>query len=153
LLGEDLKITGTIDIKILNRDNEVLKQWTQKNMILNTGILTLAQALAARSSIDFSYIAAGTRSTVASKTDTKLIDEVCRAEIIALTTNSIDTAIFGTYFDFSQAPGMVINEVGLVVNGTTNLNSGTFFARSVLDEPIEKTAENAFSITWAIRFE
>jgi len=150
-LSEVLRVSGTVTIVEYDKNNNVISEIKQKNLILAKGLQKLVGSLSLENGLNINYIAAGIGTPQPTESNTRLAEEISRAEVVSKASNNVDTVIYGAYFGFEKRAG-VITEVGLVSDGNERTDSGVFFSRTVLETPIVKTVSNAFSVTWAITF-
>lgn len=142
---------GYVDIKVFNRNKEVVQEIKHHNLIMKAGLTRIAAALTTNTVLTLSHIAYGASGAIPSQMDTKLIEEEGREEIFAKTARN-GKAIFGTYFGFEHSASNDVREFGLFSGGTEAPDSGILFARSTISDRIKKTTDMAFSITWTIEF-
>lgn len=129
---------------------EILKEIHKDNLVVNVGKNGFAKLLNGESGFTgaFNYLAVGTGANAPAVTDTTLQTELARTTIVGGTnsrTNNEVSAEF--YFGPTEANG-AIKEVGVFVDGTATVDSGTLFDRTLLD--LVKLSTNSLTITFTV---
>jgi hypothetical protein len=143
---------GHVDIKVFNRNNEVVRTISNHNLIMTAGLNKIAMALTTNTTLEITHIAYGSGSVVPTQSDTRLIEEEGRERVFAKTARGAK-AIFGTYFGFDHTADNPVCEFGLITDAPNDeAGSGILFARTTIGDSIIKSTDSAFSITWTIEF-
>lgn len=151
MFKETLRPRGKIYIEVYDLENRIVDKIEHSNLILESGLAALCSVIADNTAMNVNYIACGNGTADPAPSDTRLVNELSRAEIIAKVSRNSNSVLFGSYFGFEKEAG-IISEFGLVINGQPAGDTGTFLARSVIGNPVSKTNFNAFSITWVVTF-
>lgn len=147
-----IKATGEVHIKVVGADGVIKHNRTVKNLVVNAGLTLLANRIADAtpdSGCLVNYIAVGTGNTAPAAGNTTLVAENARKQV-ASRTNSTVTAAISTTFNAGEVPTSTIEELGLFIDGTGTVNSGTLLAR-VLDT-FAVTALDSVFVDWRITF-
>jgi hypothetical protein len=131
---------GRVSLQLYDKDNNLLQEQVKSNLIVNTGLAFLANALVTASASPFSYIGVGTGTNAPGPTDTTLQTEVARVAI----SNSVTGAICTMVVSLGSGVGTgALTEAG-VFNAAS---SGTMFSR-VEFSAVNKAPSDTLVITW-----
>ncbi len=121
-----------------------------KNLFVSSGKASIAQALRGNTTNNngqITYCAVGTGTNIPAANDTQLQTEVDRKQV-SVRTSTDNIAQFQTFFNQSEAIG-VLREAGLFGGlATDTINSGTLFSRLNINRT--KTANDTLTLTWSI---
>lgn len=142
MIKDTIKITGDVTIKLFNQDGSLKDTREIKNLVVTTGKEYIAGRMTGTATA-MSHMAAGAGTTAAAAGDTALQSELGR---VALTSGSTTGAVttYVASFPAGTATGAV-TEAG-VLNASSG---GTLLCRTVF-AVVNKGADDAMSITWAI---
>lgn len=137
--------TGTLEIKVYDKDGNLVQQATERNLIVNGGRNSLARLLGgAGAGKQIATIGFGTNGTAASPPDSALTGAFVKA-VSAVSYPQTGAVKFDWLLDYADANGTAIREFGLIAS------DGTLFSRKVRDL-ISKTAEIQIQGSWTIQF-
>ncbi len=152
MLTDTLKMEGRVLVQVY-RNSKLVQEFRQKNMILYNGIREFLQSIAERRSFNVNYICVGSQGDIPSSVNTQLATEVGRAPLVSTVYRESDNSVtYGSYFSVDGVQEGTFLEAGLVVNGSGMINTGILFSRTLLNTPIVKTNDTAFSVTWSLSF-
>jgi hypothetical protein len=143
MLQEQVKLTGQVSIRILDKDGNVKDERNIKNLVVTVGKEFIASRMVGTASNIMSHMAIGSDSTAAAVGNTGLGAELGR---VALTSGTASGAV-ATYvatFGAGVGTGAVV-EAGLF-NASS---SGTMLCRTVFSV-VNKGADDAMTITWQV---
>ena len=144
------KIKGIVNIQVLGKDGNVKAEYTDHNLVVNSGIALILDTLVNSNEHHPTHIALGTGTTATTNTDTALEVEAYR-KVITSETITGNSAKFATFIAFSDYEG-TISELGLFEDASDTAGSGTLFSRFIPTTAITKTAADALVISWTITF-
>lgn len=142
MFAEQIKITGQVSIVVTGEDGQVKDRREIKNLVVTTGKEFIAARMVGTPA-EMSHMALGAGNTAAANGDTALGSELGR---VALATDSATGAIvtYTASFPAGTATGAVVEA------GIFNASSGgTMLCRTVF-AVVNKGADDAMSVTWAI---
>lgn len=153
---------GTVSKKLIDkRTGEVVKEFTDHNLIVKTGRSTLIQMIAGKTITSVTHMAVGSGGTLDHTTnafnpidpkdgDEALAHKEYMAELISTTTNLEGTnpkVTFVGLFDCDKVDSL-INECGLFFKDQV-----TMFARHTFDTvSLRETSNFSLQISWTIEF-
>lgn len=150
-LNEALKLTGSVNIKLIGPDGVIKQEHTDHNLVVTVGKNYLAAWLAAATqSTEFmTFVGLGTNSSGPSSGDTTLGAELSGGGYSRSDgTLSSSTNVWTNTATFSPGNGTgAITEAGLFSAST----SGTMFARQVFSV-YNKAAGDTMVIVWSVTF-
>lgn len=142
MLNDQITITGQVNIVVTGKDGQVKDSRSIKNLVVTTG----KQFIAARmvgTPTGMSHMALGASSTAAAAGDTALGSQLGRVAL-ASATSSGAVVTYTASFPAGTATGAVVEA------GVFNASSGgTMLCRTVFSV-VNKGADDAMSVTWAI---
>lgn len=144
-----IKIKGELRVRVV-RDGKVIQEVSKKNLVVNAGLTLLANRLSDASPDSgclINYIAVGTGTDSPDAADTTLQTENAR-KAVASRTNSGAVAAISTVFNAGEVPTSTLKEVGIFIDATGTVDSGTLFARQNIDVAV--TAIDSVFIDWRI---
>ena len=122
--------------------HEIINEFRQSNLIVNTGYTAAAQSLAGVSGAAIVNVQVGTSTTTTAPTDTAITNAV---QVPVVSVEYPDFAVrFNFQINANQANGMSIAEWGLITA------DGRLFSRLVRDEIIAKTDAIEILGAWTI---
>ena len=144
MISDKLSPQGHVNMKIWDKSGNLIQEFHEKNLIVNTGKQSLALLLGDPASNEdkrITTIGFGTDLTSPSGTDTSLTGPFTKAlDGVSYSGTSI---VFAYTLELSENNGMAIREFGLISN------DGTLFSRLVRSELI-KTPDIRLTGTWTI---
>jgi hypothetical protein len=142
MIQENIKVTGDVTVTITGKDGQVKDQRQIKNLVVTTGKEFIAARMVGTPD-EMSHMAVGSGATAAAAGDTALGSELGR---VALSTDTVLGAVVTYTATFPAGTGTGgITEAGILNAGS----SGTMLCRTVF-AVVNKGADDAMSITWAI---
>jgi hypothetical protein len=144
-IRERQRYRGSFGITVYDQGN-LVRTWHKHNLIVDGAKGVMAHLVGG----DFDgyfidKIACGASDDAADVADTAITDAFSKA-VNDISFPETDQVQFDWYLDNTEHNGNEINEFGLLTEG------GTLFARIVLDEPINKTAQISVDVQWIIIF-
>lgn len=142
---------GTVIVELRDAKTGRLKSRdTYENLFVTTGRRAVADALRGNVTSNrgqITYCSVGTGTNVPAAADTTLQTELYR-KLVSVRSVSTNTAIFKTFFNQTEANG-VLREAGLFGDDASDTaNSGTLFARVNINRT--KTTSDTLTITWMV---
>jgi hypothetical protein len=142
MFAEQIKITGQVSIVITGKDGQVKDQREIKNLVVTTGKEFIAARMVGTPTA-MSHMALGAGTTAANAADTALGSELGR---VALASAAASGAVVTYTASFPAGTGTgAVTEAG-VLNASSG---GTLLCRTVF-AVVNKGADDAMSVTWAI---
>lgn len=146
MIDEKIKVTGDVVVEVRGPDGQVKDRREIKNLVVTAGKTFIASSMlktTSNSPAAMTHMAIGASSTAAANGDTALGSELGR---VALASSSASGAVVTYTASFPAGTG-----TGAVVEaGILNAASGgTMLCRTVF-AVVNKGANDAMSITWAI---
>jgi len=142
MLNDQITITGQVNIVVTGKDGQVKDSRSIKNLVVTTGKGFIAARMVGTPT-EMSHMALGASSTAAANGDTALGSELGR---VALASDSASGSVvtYTASFPAGTATGAVVEA------GIFNASSGgTMLCRTVF-AVVNKGADDAMSVTWAI---
>jgi hypothetical protein len=142
MLNDQITITGQVNIVVTGKDGQVKDSRSIKNLVVTTGKEFIAARMVGTPT-EMSHMALGASNTAAANGDTALGSELGR---VALASDSASGAVvtYTASFPAGTATGAVVEA------GIFNASSGgTMLCRTVF-AVVNKGADDAMSVTWAI---
>jgi hypothetical protein len=142
MLNDQITITGQVNIVVTGKDGQVKDSRSIKNLVVTTGKEFIAARMVGTPT-EMSHMALGASTTAAAAGDTALGSELGR---VALASDSAAGAVvtYTASFPAGTATGAVVEA------GVFNASSGgTMLCRTVF-AVVNKGADDAMSVTWAI---
>jgi len=146
MLHENIKVTGNVLVQLFDKDGNVKDKREIKNLVVTAGKGFIAASMlktTTNSPAAMSHMAIGSNNTAAANADTALGTELGRVSL-ASATNSGAVTTYTATFPAGTGTGAVV-EAGVLNNST----GGTLLCRTVF-AVVNKGADDAMSITWAI---
>lgn len=146
MLHENIKVTGNVLVQLFDKDGNVKDKREIKNLVVTAGKGFIAASMlktTTNSPAAMSHMAIGSNNTAAANGDTALGTELGRVSL-ASATNSGAVTTYTATFPAGTGTGAVV-EAGVLNNST----GGTLLCRTVF-AVVNKGADDAMSITWAI---
>jgi hypothetical protein len=142
MLNDQLKVTGDVVVEITGPDGQIKDRREIKNLVVATGKTYIAGRIVGTPTA-MSHMAIGSNSTAATTADTAVGSELGR---VALSSSVSSGAVVTYVASFPAGTG-----TGAVVEaGIFNASSaGIMLCRTVF-AVVNKGADDAMSITWAI---
>lgn len=140
---EKLKFTGVVTIRRFNeKTGETLEERVIKNLVVSSGLAWIISRMASAPAV-MSHMAVGSGNVAAADANTALGNELTRVALTSATPAGATITYIAAY-PAGVATG-ALTEAG-IFNAAAN---GTMLARTVFPV-VNKGAEDAISITWAI---
>lgn len=130
--NEFIKVNGKYNIKVIDHNTkEVLQEDEVCNVITNVALSEYAKAIYDDSSnIQIKYLALGTGTVTATKSDTSLTNEVFRTEPFSTTVSGVGQ-VTNLFYIMDNEAQVAIGEVGIFAGTTASsaTNSGKLLSR------------------------
>lgn len=144
-------LKGEVLVEIFDAKTGRLKESAHyKNLVVTAAKNAIADALrgnVANNQGQITYCAVGTSTTSPALADTQLNAEIAR-KLISVRSASGNVATFKTFFNQSEANG-VLKEAGLFGGlASDTLNTGTLFCHVNINRT--KTSSDTLTLTWAV---
>lgn len=138
-------IQGHVNILHYNEKNELIKEYSFKNLVVTTGLNWITARLNTPAPAVMNYIAVGTANTLPAANQTTLVNEVYREAVaIAGGTISSNTLLFTATLGPGEGTGS-LQEAGIF----DLASAGTMLSR-VTYPIINKGAGDTIAISWTI---
>lgn len=146
-MKETLKVKGIVEFRITDAEGNLVKEWTENNLITNAGRTFFAKKILDDFSVSGSvidFIALGSVDTAAVATNTFLNAE---EERVLINFKSVEngTATFVTSVSGSEQ--YEVREAGLF----TNDDPAVLLAHLILDTPFTKVSNEFLTIIWKVQ--
>jgi len=143
-MKDQVKPRVNVSIEIIDaKTGELIKKNETHNLVVDTGLNLLRDALYTGTISPLTRIGLGTSGSAVLPTDTQLGSELFKTNLLSVTSsNKILTCQY--FLDENTANGQLIREFGLFTTG------GTLYARVTQDPPIEKTELVVAALTWTL---
>lgn len=142
MLEDDVKVTGSVNITLYDKEGQVLEELSNHNLVVSSGKTFIASRIASNTSPIMNYIAIGSGSTAPNVSNTSLFIETGRIGAVSQSINN--TVRFTCTFPESIGTG-AITEAG-IFNASSN---GIMLCRTVFPS-ITKGAEDTMAIVWTL---
>ncbi len=151
MLNDSLKLTGEVLVEIHDAKTGKLKSsQLYKNLVVTAAKASIADALRGNQTNgagQITYCAVGTSVTAPALSDVALVAEIAR-KLVSIRSAAGAVATFKTFFNQSEANG-VLKEAGLFGGlATGTLDSGTLFCRTNINRT--KTTSDTLTLTWRV---
>ena len=152
-MQENLKISGEYCLTCKNEQGNITKKVIKKNLVVNAGLVLVAQLLMNSgefTSPKINYCAVGTGSTVPTSGDTQLETEIDR-KLFTYQLIQGNSILLSVYFTKLEAVG-TLAEIGLFFNGEGTADSGILFSRisGGTELPITKNDTETLTIDYKL---
>jgi hypothetical protein len=142
MIRDGLKITGNLEIKLLDKNGDVKDSRIVKNLVVTAGKEFIAARMVGTPTV-MSHMAIGSDNTAADVGDTALGSELGRVALASSTSTGAVVTHTATF-------GAGVGTGAVVEAGIFNASSGgTMQCRSVFPV-VNKGADDGMSITWTI---
>lgn len=142
MISDGLKLTGAVEIVLLDKQGNVKEQRSIKNLVVNAGKAFIAARMVGTPTA-MSHMAIGAGGTAAALGDTALGSELGRVALASSTASGAVVTHTATF-------GAGVGTGAIVEAGIFNSNSdGTMQCRSVFPV-VNKGADDGMSITWTL---
>lgn len=143
-MQEEVKPRVNVSVELYDaKTGELIKKEETHNLVVDSGLNLLRDALRLGSISPLTKIGIGTSGTAVSSAQTALLAEISKHNLLSVTSS--DKTLTCQYFlDETTGNGQTIREMGLF---TTD---NTMYARVVLTTPIEKTNLVIAALTWTL---
>jgi hypothetical protein len=138
LRTEKLGASGRYHIVVKDQHGNIKHDKYYDNLTTTVGrALIIERIFNATPSADLlvDYIAVGTGTTAPAVGDTTLETETARKLRVSL-ANSSNVGSVSTVFAAGDVPTSTLKEVGLFINGTGTVDTGTLLSRTAIDLPV-----------------
>ena len=142
-----LKIVGRLNIQIRSKGGHLLREWTQKNLVVDDGLNIIRDILDPTSGQGgLTHFATGTSTTAVNASQTALVSQIAAGrepvtQYIRTTSKELEVKYFmGSTF----GNGNTLGEAGVFDAST----GGNMFSRVVLSPTIVKTTAITVTFTW-----
>ena len=143
MIQDQTQVTGRLIIEVLDKDGNVKDKRDIENLVVAVGKTFIASRMVGATANVMSHMAIGSGTTAAASGDTTLGTELGR---VALSSSTSSGAVATYVASFPAGTGTgAVTEAGILNAGS----AGTLLARTVF-ATVNKGADDAMSITWAI---
>jgi hypothetical protein len=145
MFKENIKMTGKLNLLLVDSDGSVKIDKTYPNLVVSTGKVYVAQRMTSNSTAIMSSIAVGSDDTTPVAGDTALLSEISRVSLTSANVSSNTVTYLATFL-----PGTgtgAIQEAGIF--NSTEANSGTMLCRTTFPV-VNKESGDTFTITWNV---
>jgi len=142
MFAEQIKVTGQVNIQVFDKDGAVKESREIKNLVVTVGKEFIAARMVGTPTA-MSHMALGSNNAAAAIGDTALGTELGRVSL-ASAASAAAVATYTASFPAGTATGAVV-EAGVLNAGS----GGTLLCRTVF-AVVNKGADDAMSVTWAI---
>jgi len=142
-MNSNLKITGDLDVTLLDEFGNIKLQEKYKNMVMTVGKNFIASRIRDTTSAVMSHMGVGTGTTAESAGQTALVTQLVRVALTS-TTASNNQVIYAATFAAGEGTG-AITEAGIFNAGS----GGTMLSRTVFSA-VNKAASDTLIINWTI---
>lgn len=143
MIQDQTQVTGRLIIEVFDKDGNVKDKREIENLVVAVGKTFIASRMVGATANVMSHMAIGSGTTAAASGDTTLGTELGRVSLSS-STSSGAVATYVASFPAGTGTGAV-TEAGILNAGS----AGTLLARTVFSV-VNKGADDAMSITWAI---
>lgn len=147
MINENLKLTGTLDIVLRDKDGNVKDTREVKNLVVNAGLAYITSRMVGTSKSVMSHMALGSGTTAAAAGQTDLVSILGAREALDSSTVSgtnNEKVVYVSTFEAGDATGAV-TEAGIF----NALTGGDMLCRTVF-AVVNKQADDTLAITWTI---
>lgn len=142
MIQDGLKVTGSVQICVFDKDGNVKDERKINNLVVTTGKNFIASRMVGTPTA-MSHMAIGAGTTAADAADTALESELGR---VSLTSGASTAAVVTYVATFGAGTGTgAVTEAGILNAGS----GGTLLCRSTF-AVVNKGADDGMSITWQI---
>lgn len=145
-------VHGELHIVVRGKDGEIKQEVRKKNLVVLAGLTLLANRISdstPSSGCLINYIAVGTGVAAPDAANTALGTETARKQVTSR-TNSGAVAAISTTFNAGDITPSTLKEVGMFIDGTGTVDSGTLFCRQAIDVAV--TALDSVFVDWRVTF-
>lgn len=145
MFKENIKMTGKLNLLLVDSDGSIKIDKTYPNLVVSTGKVYVAQRMTSNSTAIMSSIAVGSDNTSPVAGDTALLSEISRVSLTSANVSSNTVTYLATFL-----PGTgtgAIQEAGIF--NSTEANSGTMLCRTTFPV-VNKESGDTFTITWNV---
>lgn len=151
IIAEQLKMTGEVLVEIHDAKTGRLKSsHLYKNLVVDAAKASIADALRGNQTGgvgEITHCAVGTSTTAPAAGDVALVAEIAR-KLVSIRSAAGAVATFKTFFNQSEANG-VLKEAALFGGlATSTPDSGTLFCRTNINRT--KTTSDTLTLTWRV---
>lgn len=145
MVKDSLKVTGEVNIKLLDSNGNIKQEIQKSNLVVTTGKQFITSRLVSNTSLPMNHMAIGHGTNPATLGDAQLSSESGNGRVsIATPTISGSTLTFTGIFPGTYGEG-AITEAGIF-----NSNAGgTMLCRTVFPA-VQKEQDDTIAISWAI---
>lgn len=147
MINENLKLSGTLDIVLRDKDGNVKDTREVKNLVVNAGLGYITSRMVGTSKSVMSHMALGSGTTAAAAGQTDLVSILGSREALDSSTIAGDNnekVVYVATFEAGDATGAV-TEAG-IFNASS---AGDMLCRTVF-AVVNKQADDTLAITWTI---
>lgn len=137
-----VQVQGMVNFKVYDSFGNLKSDETVKNLVVDTGKQWIARSMGNGPVERMSHIAVGIRDTIASATDTKLVQEIARQPLDSAPTTAENRTTFVATFPPGVGNGQIV-EAGIFAPSGVMLCRTAFGIRT--KDPLD-----TMKITWTI---
>ena len=145
MFKENIKMTGKLNLLLVDSNGSVKLDKTYPNLVVLTGKQYVAQRMTSNTTAIMSSIAVGSDDTTPVSGDTALLAEISRVSLTSANVVS-NTVTYITTFMPGTGTG-ALQEAGIF--NSTSANSGTMLCRTTFPV-VNKESGDTFTITWNV---
>lgn len=138
-----IKLTGKVNIKVINDDKTIDKEVNIENLVVTAGKNYVAKRIVDDLTDPMSHMAVGSSQTIQTLTDTALLQEVDRETFYSVTVTGQSIEYVATF-----APGSVVRS--LAEAGILNAASGGDLLCRTTFPPITQSTSQTIAISWVL---
>jgi len=143
-MNSDLKITGELEVTLLDEFGNIKHQDTYKNLVVTVGKNFIASRMKDATATAMTHMGIGSGTTAADVGQTALVTQISNRIALASTTVTNHQVAYAATFGAGVSSG-AITEAG-IFNAST---AGTMLSRTVFNV-VNKGASDTLNINWTI---
>lgn len=143
-MNSDLKITGELEVTLLDEFGNIKHQDTYKNLVVTVGKNFIASRMKDATATAMTHMGIGSGTTAADVGQTALVTQISNRIALASTTVTNHQVAYAATFGAGVSSG-AITEAG-IFNAST---AGTMLSRTVFNV-VNKGASDILNINWTI---
>ena len=143
-MNSDLKITGELEVTLLDEFGNIKHQDTYKNLVVTVGKNFIASRMKDATATAMTHMGIGSGTTAADVGQTALVTQISNRIALASTTVTNHQVAYAATFGAGVSTG-AITEAG-IFNAST---AGTMLSRTVFSV-VNKGASDTLNINWTI---
>ncbi len=145
-----MRMRGEIWVRVVGPDGKIKGEVRRSNLVVTAGLTLLMNRLCNASPDSeclINYIAVGTGTATPLAANTQLQTETARKQLTSR-ANSSAVGSVATTFNAGDVPVSTLKEVGLFIDGTGSVNTGTLLARQNINLAV--SALDSVFVDWRL---